>query len=329
VIAWAPSGFDAFAFFQPHVTLTADDRARLDSGAAIVKSLAAGPGEVAIFSAVRADIGGDRLVAWVRHIEALKKSTYVTAIRRFSRPPALADVASLDLDDSELDDLRRCRPGSCGLKLSEAEIQELAPIARAGRPGWRAAARQAFREAIVARARQYEAGGLAALPPYRDQSDPVAPGAEFDSILANASFLPLRLPALTEVLVKYPAVRNPDVESFLYWSREQLGGKPIVSITHVAIARPDDAALPEAVVAARQVYAAHYMSGSLAVTTIVGGRDGTPRYLAYLNRSRVDVLDGFFGGLVRRIIERRLRNEAGQVVDGLRRRLLAGEPPLR
>ena len=84
--------------------------------------------------------------------------------------------------------------------------------------------------------------------------------------------------------------------------------------------------LPEAVVASRQVFATHYVTGSLALTAVVGGRNGTPRYLAYLNRSRVDVLDGFFGGLVRRVAERRLRNEAGQVVDGLRQRLAAGEP---
>ena len=69
------------------------------------------------------------------------------------------------------------------------------------------------------------------------------------------------------------------------------------------------------------------MNGSLALTAVVGGRDGAPRYLVYLNRSRVDLLDGLFGGLVRRVAERRLRNEAGQVVDALRRRLAAGEPP--
>jgi hypothetical protein len=51
------------------------------------------------------------------------------------------------------------------------------------------------------------------------------------------------------------------------------------------------------------------------------------RYLVYLNRSRIDVLDGFLGGFVRRIVERRLRSEAADVVRGLRRRLESGEPP--
>jgi hypothetical protein len=79
-------------------------------------------------------------------------------------------------------------------------------------------------------------------------------------------------------------------------------------------------------VASRQIFASHYITGSLAVTAITGGASG--RYLTYLNRSRVDILDGIFGGLVRRIAERRIREEAGDVVNGLRRRLEAGDPPV-
>jgi hypothetical protein len=98
-------------------------------------------------------------------------------------------------------------------------------------------------------------------------------------------------------------------------------------VTHVSIVRSADPGVPEALVAAKQTFATHYMTGSLALTTITGGADRSPRYLMYLNRSRVDVLGGFFGGLVRRIMERRLRTEATDVVQGLRRRLEAREPP--
>jgi hypothetical protein len=55
--------------------------------------------------------------------------------------------------------------------------------------------------------------------------------------------------------------------------------------------------------------------------------EGSRRYLAYLNESVLDVLDGFRGSLVRRIIERRLRSEATTVIRTLRRRLESGEPP--
>jgi hypothetical protein len=62
------------------------------------------------------------------------------------------------------------------------------------------------------------------------------------------------------------------------------------------------------------------MTGGLTVTTITG-RGGAARHLMYLNRSRVDVLDGFFGGVVRTMMGRRLRTEASTVVQDLRVRL--------
>ena len=136
-----------------------------------------------------------------------------------------------------------------------------------------------------------------------------------------------RQPDLTDYLTQYPHRASAGLESFLHWSKEALGGKPIITVTHVSIVRSADPGVPEALVAARQIFATHYMTGSLALTTITGGADRSPRYLMYLNRSRVDVLGGFFGGLVRRIMERRLRTEATDVVQGLRRRLEAGEPP--
>ena len=119
----------------------------------------------------------------------------------------------------------------------------------------------------------------------------------------------------------------PAVESFLYWSKEQFGGKPVVRAIHVTIVRGvSDEGLPDALVAARQIYASHYMDGSLAVTALVRGAGGSPSYLVYLNRSEVDVLDRFFGGMVRRIVERRLRTEGAAALEGLRRRLESGVP---
>jgi hypothetical protein len=54
---------------------------------------------------------------------------------------------------------------------------------------------------------------------------------------------------------------------------------------------------------------------------------GGPNYLVYVNRSQVDVLRGMFGGIVRWFIEHRLKDEAAEVLQGLRRRLESGEPP--
>jgi hypothetical protein len=49
-------------------------------------------------------------------------------------------------------------------------------------------------------------------------------------------------------------------------------------------------------------------------------------YLAYPNRSDLDVLSGLWGGLVRMVLERRLKAEATGVLEALRARLETGPP---
>jgi len=341
--AQSPTGSSPFDFFRPDVTLSPAEQSRLDRGESIVKSLPPSSGEVAIFAAVRADISGDRLIAWVRRIDALKRGRFVMAIGRFSQPPRLEDVEGVTLEPGELDDLRQCRAGSCSLKLSANEIEMLVPLARERRPGWQTAVQQGFRQVLMARATTYLGQGLRGLPPSADREEPESVESEFAPLLKNSTFLRTQLPGLAEYLIHFPAHPMPAApgeasataqnvamdhrpsESFLYWSKEGLGGKPIISITHVGILKPNDHLAPEAIVVSRQIFASHYVTGSLAVTAVTRGASG--RYLAYLNRSRIDILDGLFGGLVRRIAERRLREDAGDVVDGLRRRLESGAPP--
>jgi hypothetical protein len=317
---------EPFGFFKPIVFLSDGERARLDRGEAIVKMLPHADRELAIFSAARIGVDGDRLAAWVHQIADLKRSRHVTAIRRFSDPPRLSDVADLTLDDADLEALRRCRPGSCGVKLSEGEMASLGVVANAG-PDWKRNLQLAFQRVVLARAQTYITSGHAGSPPYSDLRSPVLLQGEFARLLEQSAFLEARLPELVEHLRRYPHQPPPGIESFLYWSKENFGGKPIVSITHVTIVGGEPSEGFDVLVASKQVFATHYMTGSIALTAIVGGQGSNPRYLAYLNRSRVDVLGGFLGGLARRIMERRLRTDAVEVVQGLRTRLESGPPP--
>jgi hypothetical protein len=131
-----------------------------------------------------------------------------------------------------------------------------------------------------------------------------------------------------DYLRAYPHVPAGDAESFLYWSHETLGaGKPIVSITHVAIFRNPPPEPTSAVVAARQVFATHYLTGSLSLTLTADGADGVPAYLVYLRRSRTDAFDGVFGRFVRHVVEGRIRSDAPALLDTLRSKLEAGDAP--
>ena len=111
----------------------------------------------------------------------------------------------------------------------------------------------------------------------------------------------------------FPNIADRHVqESFLYWSKETFGMKPIVSITHFSAAWSDTPDRPEAMVVSKQVYATHYRNA--ATTTFMVIAAGASHYLVYINRSQIDAFKGMFGGFVRRVVERRVLAEAPEVL---------------
>jgi hypothetical protein len=303
------------------------ERSRLETGAPVITVLPADDRDLSVFGAVRVNADGNRLVAWVRDVERYHRSRYVSAVGWFSNPPALEDVAGLTLDDEDLDALRGCDPGDCEIKLSGPEIVAMRQAIGDAPPGWQAAAQDAFRALLLARAQRYLAHGLRASAPYHDHRAMVSPAVEFSAIARTIGFAGLYGPHITEYLERYPHVDESRAESFLYWSKEALGGsKPIVSITHMAIFHGSADSRRDVVIAAKQVFASHYLTGSLSLSAITRDSASGARYLVYVRRSRADVLGGAFGGIVRRIVERRVRGEAPAVLDGLRNRLESGEP---
>jgi hypothetical protein len=320
-----PQEGDPFSFFSPVVTIDPAEREQIDRGEVVVRILPARDGEVAVFAASRFSAEPEALVRWTKAIEALKRSPFVVAIRRFSHPPVLSDLDALALDDVDLDGIRRCEAGNCSVKLAAHEIDALKSAA--GSSGeWKPAVQREFRRLVLARVTKYQSEGLAGLPPYVDRSEPTRPQAEFDGILARSPHLRNYLPAVADGLSDYPRAELSSAESFLYWSKEQYkNGKPIIAVTQVHIVRPVGASLPAVVVLGQEVFASHYRDGSLGTTFVLDG--GTTRYLVYLNRSRLDKLgSGMFGGLKRTLVERRLASEVKSGLDTVRRRIESGNP---
>jgi hypothetical protein len=289
--------------------------------------LSATDGQLAVFVATRVDAPPDALVAWTRAIAELKRSKFVLAIGRFSEPPSPSDLDELTLDQRDLDAIRRCRPGSCGLKLSSAEIESLmATVAVAG-DEWRHAAQQEFRRLLARRVIDYRAGGLTALSPPADRKTSRRPEDALWVIVEQSPYLK-KLPHVVAWLTEYPHA-NSAVESFFYWSKEHYGeGKPVISVTHVGIVRPEsNHRLPAILVAGKQIFASHYVEGGLGLTMVMRDASNGAPYLAYVNRSQIDMLRGFFGGFVRGVLEDRVERQAPFIVRGLRARLESGHAP--
>jgi hypothetical protein len=313
--------------FDPLGTLSPGDRHAIDAGRAAVDVVREPDIDLAVVGAVRTTVDGERLFAWYREVEQLQRGVYVPVLQRFSDPPRIEDLAALVLDESEVEDLRDCRPGDCDLKLAAGEITEIhREIDGAGRQ-WTRAAQDAFRRVLLARARAFLTQGFSGTPPYDDHREGVVAADEFAVLLNGCRLAGLGRRPVLESLRRYP--RFKEYETFLFWSKDLLGdAKPIIGITAVTLFPGSPAGDPP-VVASTQVYASHYINASLSLTGVVTARAGGARYLVYGRCTRTDAFGGTFGGFIRRMVQKRVRKEGPPVLDSLRMKLESGPPRSR
>jgi hypothetical protein len=310
---------------HPCVAIEAGDLARLDAGKMLVRVLSADDGNVAVFGARRVAADGDRLVAWTRRIEEFHQGKLVDSMGRFSNPPSVDDLSRLSLDEVDLQTLRDCTTGKCRAKVTAPEVDLLRREIPAADPAWPAAVERTFRRIALERLHAYLAGGHRALGQYVDGRTPAPLHAIFGSLVEQTPCLTGRFDGLLEYLEKFPDAPDQEHETFFYWSKERLGGKPIVSATQVVAATEDRSTSRATVVVSKQLFATHYLNGYLNVTAIV--TNGPAHYLVVLNRTNVDFVRGFFGGFARLAVERRIKGELPAILDHLARKLESGPPP--
>jgi hypothetical protein len=323
-VVLAGQSVDPFAFFEPSVKVSVRERARLDRGDVIVRMLPADDGHVAVFAATRLNASPEALLQWTRAIESFRQGQQVVGVGRFSDPAMDSDLDSLVLEDDELNVLRKCRPGNCDVKLAASEIAQIQNAVRAGGKDWHGAVQRAFRHVLISRVRLHRERGLLALPPYADRSRRTSVGEAFSAIIARSPYLTLTLPDVINSTLAPP--RNPADESFYYWSHDRYGaGRPVVTVTYVRLLERNDPAVPQALTISTQLFANHYTEGALGLTAVTCEAAGAC-YLAYLNRTQVDFLGGFFGAFKRAAIEGRIESETPNLLRDVRQRLESRSP---
>jgi hypothetical protein len=164
-----------------------------------------------------------------------------------------------------------------------------------------------YKTVLFAHLTAYRAGGRGRLVHYQDQGRPVQLTSETDALFDARPSLLDRTPAFQDYLRRYPAGALSNTEDFFYWSKEAFGFKPVIGLNHVSVYT--DEGRGDVMIATTQIYASHYIDGSVAVNALIpeSTSDGTGFYWLYLNRSRVGRLGGLLGALSRPIVQRRAR----------------------
>jgi hypothetical protein len=311
-------------FLRRQLGFTTPEVNSLDAGQIVVKlPKTTETREVAAFAIMRLDIDEEFFIDRVRDIVRFKKSENVLQIGKFSNPPRLEDLAELTLDPVDVEALKRCVPNRCALKLSAQAIERFRKEVRWSASDHHQQATLLMKQVLLGQLNDYLKRGNVALGFYNDKPLSLNLAEEFRTLLQPAPYMYGYDPPFQRYLERFPGEAPPQAESFVYWSKEKFGLKPVLSLTHVTIYKRPTPAGAEYMIASKGIYATHYFETSLGLTAFIHGQTaGTPRsYLIYINRSRTDALRGFLGGLKRSLITGSLRDGTRKNMQMIKQKL--------
>jgi hypothetical protein len=282
----------------------------------------AAPEEVGVVGAIRVVGSRDRLVGSYRDIVTFKKNAAVLEIGRFSEPPSSSDLDALTTGRDDFD-ARHCKVASCDIRLPATEIQRIAANVDWKRADADAHASELFKQIVLANVRSYVTGAPGRITQYDDGPTPVLPVMAGDELIRTSPYLNTLKPGLAEHVTCFWSSPLEEAEDFLYWSKENFGFAPFISVTHVTIVPSGP---HESVATSRDVYSSRYIDGSLSMM-IASDSVGDPRsfYLVYVNRSRASALRGAMAGLRRTIVEHKLKGGLDQNLRDIKTRIEAAD----
>ena len=315
---------DVRAFLQKYAAVNESDAARLQAGQTVAKLLnTSQKREVAALGIVRINVSLDFFMDHFRDIVHFKEGPSVSQIEKFGNPPTAESLNRLTLDGIDIKALTKCKAGSCPIKASVEMMQRFRREAGSTFAS-KSSANSLLRDILSGYVSDYVNRGNAVLISYADKKDVVRLQEEFLSLLAEFPFLAEYAQPLAQELAGFPQFDSPEVQDFLYWSKEAYGPRPVMSITHTMLYPVPSQSSRWCFIASKQIYASHYFEGSLGTAVVAEGTiDSAQPYVwaIYLNRSRVDALRGWFISLKRYILVSRVRDGMAQNLKLLKTRL--------
>jgi len=292
------------------------DIASLERGEPLARVLETDRREVAVVGAVRINAPRERLFDRYREISNLKNSDVVKEVGRFSMPPKPDDLNPLHFENYDLETIKACKPGDCGVRLSSENMEHFAREVNWQAADWKQQAAQLWRQLIAKDAADYLATGK--LGDYRNKAVPLDVAEEFSILYEGAKYFEPVSPQFFAYVKNFPQVRLDGVENILYWSKDDIY-RPVTRVTHLMLYPPTADAHRPGVVATKQFYAAHYFDAGLGLTFTFNDR-ASGFYMLSLNRVRTRSLTGVMRMMVRAVVQRRSR----EAMEGILRSTKAG-----
>lgn len=281
-------------FLRKVIQLDDQKLAAIDKGEVVTKLLPSpDKPEIAAFGVVKTGGTPDLLLRLAKDIRRFRQVPQIPQMGLFSRPPRLEDLKGLTHPPDDISALKRCKPGSCDVKLGTAALERVAKL------DWKAADAEAqatalMNQMIVDYVAAYQQGGTDAMGTIMDKKAPKTRTEEYRALLAHSPYLVDYVKEFNDYLAAYPKGKLADTEDILYWTKDEFGLKPVVSLYHATLYRHARGAL----IANKLLAATHFFNATLEVLAGVPTPDGKGLYLMSLYRTRIDPPTGMLGGVL-------------------------------
>jgi len=300
------------------VGLTANDLRDLGHGEIVSRSIDTDVDqETASFHVARLDVPFAFAAAVYARPGMAMETAEALQIGFLSAVPTIADFDALTIDDYDLSELPGCRPGSCKLKLDRDWMTQLREASSVTGPG--SPPRDRFAGLLRDYALAYARMGNAALTRYHDKKDELRVGEQFDGLVEQSIELCGPYPEVCGYL--HDRSRVPEgLTSRLLWTKDDIGTRRAVIVLAEQILYTPPGRR-ELLVVTKQLYANHYLEGSLSTTIVRPGAEPGETYVSHLLRVRVDMLRGW--GLFHGRIRGGIRGKVNERLEGLETRMQA------
>ncbi len=291
--------------------------AALDRGETLARVLRTDKREIAVIGAVRIKAPRERMIERYRNVANLRKSDLVMQVGTFGARPQPSDLAGLSFELHDIDALEECVPGDCPVRLSKEAIAKMQAAIDRRSPHARQQTAVAWRQVLAEIAAAYASGGDSTLPVYVNKAEPLSVTSELRLVYDDFAPFAKLAPQFMQHVQQFPRAPLGGTEDVLYWSKADLGIRPVVSITHQTIRAPADGT---AYVATKRIYAMHYLDAGLGIAMMADDGAGG-FYMTILERVRTRSLTGFTRAIVRSIVQDKTRSGVEKMLRGSKRTL--------
>src|SRR5580704_6529387 len=167
-------------FFHGFAGLSDDQIREIRGGKAVAKILDSPTADqVFVFGSVYINSTPEHYLKFASDVDALRKLPSYLALRKFSDPPQLADLAGFVLDEEDFKQLKNCRSGHCEVQLPSEAMEEFQRSVNWSAPDASDQANRLAQQMALQALLRYQQGGNTALGTYRDKNHPTAVAETF------------------------------------------------------------------------------------------------------------------------------------------------------